>query len=173
MKIAMTEIENKVDQLFLVLDRDIQYIWGNLSTLNEMRDLVASRDDVSLHKLLESVKSKSTNYKENETKRQSLRKELAVALDCSIEQMTLTRLQSELSGQIKDEVTRRKIKLQTLSDQLKKEHLSTTMLLADCSRFNSMMLNGILKCGQSETATYGPNGSAQRQTNSAFVNFQL
>lgn len=173
MKALMTEIENKVDQLFLVLDKDIQHIWDNLSKLNKMRDFVAARDDTSLHKMLESVKSESNDYKGNELKRQSLRKELALALDCSFEQMTLTRLQSELSGPMKDGVTRRKIRLQTLSSQLKKEHLSTTMLLADCSRFNSAMLNSLLKCGQSEPSTYSQNGSIQRQAGSAFVNYKL
>jgi hypothetical protein len=86
--------------------------------------------------------------------------------------MTLSRLEAELSGEKKAEVIRRKIKLQTLAEELKKEHLSTTMLLSDCARFNSMLLTSVLELGQVGTITYGPRGSAERQINSAFVNLQ-
>jgi hypothetical protein len=55
MKTAMIEIEDKVDQLLAVLDKDIQHIQDTLSTLNELRGLVIKRDDASLHKLLESI----------------------------------------------------------------------------------------------------------------------
>jgi len=173
MKHAMTKIENKIDQLLLVLDKDIQNITENLSRLNELRSLVVKRDEVSLHKLLESIKSESGSYKENELKRQSLREELAIASNCSLKQMTLSRLEAELSGEKKADVTERKMKLQTLAKKLKKEHLSTTMLLSDCARFNSVLLNSVLEFGQARTITYSPKGFASRQTNSAFVNLQF
>ena len=173
MKTATIEIEDKVDQLLLVLDRDIQHIVENLSRLNDLRAFVVKRDDVSLHKLLESIKSESNNYKGNELKRQSLRKELATALDCSLKQMTLSRLEAELSGEKKAEVAERRTKLQTLAEKLKKEHLSTTMLLSDCARFNSMLLTSVLELGQAATITYSRRGSAERQSNSAFVNLQF
>ncbi|MHC4114594.1 MAG: hypothetical protein ACYSSL_04650 [Planctomycetota bacterium] len=173
MKTATTEIEDKVDQLLIVLDKDIQHIVENLSRLNDLRGLVVKRDDVSLYKLLESIKSESNSYKENELKRQSLREELAIASNCSLKQMTLSRLEAELSGEKKAEVAERKTKLQTLAEKLKKELLSTTMLLSDCARFNSMLLKSVFEFGQAGTITYSPKGSAERQTNSAFVNLQF
>ncbi len=173
MKTAVIEIEDKVDQLLIVLDRDIQHIKDNLSRLNELRSLVVKRDDVSLRKLLESIQVESNSYKDNEVKRRLLREELAIVSDCGLEQMTLSRLETELSGEKKAEVAQRKTELQTLAEKLKKEHLSTAMLLSDCARFNSMLLNSILELGQASTVTYGPRGSAERQTNSAFVNLEL
>ena len=173
MKTVMIEIEDKVDRLLFVLDRDIRHITENLSRLNELRGLVVRRDDVSLHKLLESIRSESGSYKENELKRQSLREELAAALEHNPEQMTLSKLEAWLSGERKGEVKRRRIKLQTLAEELKKEYLSTTMLLSDCARFNSILLSGILRFGQAEAITYSPGGSAERQTDSAFVNLQF
>jgi len=173
MKTATIEIEDKVDQLLLIIDKDIQHIMENLSRLNGLRGMVVKRDDVSLRKLLESIQSKSNSYKENEFKRQSLREELATALDCSLEQMTLSRLEAELSGEKKREVKWRRIKLQTLAEKLKKEHLSTTMLLSDCARFNSVLLKSVLEFGQTGTVTYNPKGFANRQARSAFVNLQF
>ena len=173
MKTATIEIESKVDQLVGVLDEDIRYIQENLSRLNELRSLVVKRDDTSLRKLLESIQSDLNSYKDNELKRRLLRKELAIAFECGFEQMTLSRLEVELSGEQKAEVAERKSKLQTLAEKLKKEHLSTAMLLSDCARFNSVLLKSILELGQAGTITYSPKGSAERQTNPAFVNLQF
>jgi len=173
MKTATIEIEDKVNQLLTVLDRDIQHIMENLSKLNDLRGLVVKRDDVSLHKLLERIKSESNSYKENELKRQSLREELAIVTNCSLKQMTLSRLEAKLPGEKKAEVAERRAKLQTLADKLKKEHLSTTMLLSDCARFNSVLLKSVLEFGQAEIVTYNPKGFVNRQANSAFVNLQF
>jgi hypothetical protein len=173
MKTAIIEIEDKVDKLLAVLDKDIRHIQDNLLRLNELRGFVIKRDDVSLHKLLESIQFQSNDYKKNELKRRLLREELAAALDCSFAQMTLSRLETVLSGEKKTEVTKRKIKLHTLAGKLKIEHSSTAMLLSDCSRFNSVLLKGILELGQTGTITYSSIGSAERQTNSTFMNLQF
>jgi hypothetical protein len=173
MKTAMNEIEDKVDQLLAVLDNDIRNIEDNLSKLNELRGLVIKRDHVSLQKLLESIQSESNSYKENELERQLLREKLAAAFDCSFSQMTLSRLETALSGDKRNEIAQRKIKLQTLAGKLKKEHSSTAMLLSDCARFNSMLLKSILEFGQAGTITYSSRGFTDRQTNSAFMNLQF
>ena len=173
MKAATIEIEDKVNELLFALDGDIQYLRENLSRLNELRSQVVKRDEVSMRRLLETIKSESNSYKDNELKRQSLKEKLAIALDCSPKQMTLSRLEAELSEEKKHEVARRRIKLQTLVEKVKKEHLSTTMLLSDCARFNGVLLASVLELGQTGTSTYSPSGSVVRQTNSAFVNLQL
>ena len=173
MKKGTIEIENKVDQLLVVLDRDIRHMQESLSRLDELRGLVVKRDDASLGKLLESIQSESNSYKNNELKRQLLREELAIALDCSLGQMTLSRLEAELSEGKKTEVAERKTKLQTLAKKLKKEHLSTVMLLSDCARFSSLLLKSIFELGGTGVMTYSPRGFAERQTNTAFVNLQF
>jgi len=173
MKIAVIEIEDKIDQLLTVLDNDIRHIMENLSRLNELRSLVVKRDDASLHKLLETIRSGSNTYRENGLKRQSLREELAIAANCSLKQMTLSRLEAELSGEKKAEVAERRVKLQTLAEKLKKEHLSTTILLSDCARFNSVLLKSVLEFRQAGAITYNPKGFTDRQANSAFVNLQF
>ena len=169
----MNEIEDKVDQLLIVLDKDIQQMQESLSRLNEFRSLVVKRDDAGLGKLLENIQSESDSYKCNELKRQSIRKELAITLDCSPKQMTLSILEAELAGEKKTQVAERKAMLRLLAGQLKKEHLSTSLLLSDCARFNSVLLKSVLEFGQAGTITYSPKGFAKRQANSAFMNFQF
>lgn len=173
MKTTTVEIEDKVAQLLVVLDKDIQHIMENLSRLNELRGLIVKRDDVSLYRLLESIKSESNLYKENELKRKLLRKELAIASNCSLEQMTLSRLEAGLSGEKRAEIAGRKTKLQTIAEKFKKEYLSTTMLLSDCARFNSVLLKSVLEFGRSGAVTYSPKGLAKQQGSLAFVNLQF
>ena len=173
MKTAAIEIEDKVDELLFVLDRDIQHIQDNLSRLNDLRCLVVRRDDVSLRKLLENLQTESSSYKTNELKRRLLREELAVILGCSLDQMTLSRLEADLSGEKKAEVAQRKTRLRMLTREFKKEHLSTMSLLSDCARFNSLLVKRVFEFGQTGTITYSREGYAERQNDTAFMNLQF
>ena len=173
MKTAAVHIGDTVDKLLGVLDRDIEHIRENLSRLDNLRGLVIKRDDVSLGRLLEAARSESDSYRENESKRRLLRGQLAVALGCSVDQMTLSTLEAELSGEKKARVAERKTRLQALAEKLRKEHLSTAMLLSDCARFNSVLLKGVLELGEAGAITYSPKGSVQRQINAAFVDSQF
>ena len=173
MKTMVITIEAKVDELLVVLDRDIRHMQESLVRLNELRSLVVRRDDTALSTLLESIKSQSDDYQGNELKRQSIRKELATVLNCSLEQMTLSRLEAELTGEKKAQVTEKKTELRALAEQLKNEHLSTAMLLSDCARFNNKLLNSIFKLGRTGTITYDSSGSAKRQTDRGFVNLRF
>lgn len=173
MRPTAAEIENGIDELLIVLDRDIQHIQKNLSRLNKLRTLVVKRDDTALGELLENIQSESESYKNHELRRRTIRKELASALGCSPEQMTLSRLEASLSGPKKVQLAERRSKLRLLIEELKKEHLNTTMLLSECARFNSVLLRGILEVGKTGTITYNSKGSAKRQTDTAFVTLQF
>ena len=79
------EIESKIDDLLIVLDEDIEQIKRNLDILDQLRSLVIKHDESSLRELLENIRSRPNSYKENELKRQSLRKDLSLALGCDTE----------------------------------------------------------------------------------------
>jgi hypothetical protein len=173
MKATAIEIEDKVDKLLAVLDKDIQYIQESLSRLNELRSLVVKRDDVSLGRLLENIQVESKGYRSHESRRQSIRKELASALDYDVEQVTLSRLEAVLPEEKKAQVTERKMRLRALAKELKKECLSTAMLLSDCARFNRVLLNSIFELGKTGTVIYSSNGSAKPQTDRTFVSLRF
>jgi len=173
MKATVVEIQDKVDELLVILDKDIQHIQESLSRLNELRSLVIKRDDADLGRLLERIQYESDSYRSHELKRQSIRKELATALDCDLKQMTLTKLEEVLPEEKKAQVTERKGKLRLLTGELKKEYLSTTMLLSDCARFNSLLLKSIFDLGKTGMVYYNSNGAAKRQIDAAFVNLEF
>ncbi|MFC1676894.1 flagellar export chaperone FlgN [Planctomycetota bacterium] len=173
MNTKLFEIESKVDDLLIVLDKDIEQIKKNLDILDQLRCMVVKQDESSLRELLENTQSRSNSYKENELKRQALRKDLAFALGCDTEQITLSRLSEQLAGDRKVRIAEKKAQLQTLTNELMKEHLATSMLLADCARFNRAMLNGIFALAQTGSTTYTPTGSTVRPTGTAFVDLQF
>ena len=86
--------------------------------------------------------------------------------------MTLSRLETESSGEKRAQVAERRIKLRALIEKLKKEHVSTMMLLSDCARFNSMLLKSFSQLGATGEITYSPKGSVQRQINMVVVDAQ-
>jgi hypothetical protein len=173
MEATTVEIEGKIDELLVVLDKDIQHIEESLLRLNELRGLVVKRDDAALGKLLGSIQAESNGYGSHELKRQSIRKELAIALDCDVEQMTLSRLEAVLPEERRVQVTEKKVKLKSLAGQLKKEHLRTAMLLSDCARFNSLLLKSIFDLGKTGMVYYNSDGATKRQTDTAFVNLEF
>jgi len=173
MKATAIAIEDKVDELLVFLDRDIQHIQESLLKLNELRRLVIKRDDAALGKLLESIQAEADSYRRHELNRQSIRKELANALGCNLKQMTLSTLEASLPKGKKAQVTQRKAKLRSLIKELKKEHLSTALLLSECARFNKLLLKSIFDVGKTEVVYYDSNGATRRQTDTAFVNLQF
>jgi len=162
--------------LLAFLDKDIQHIQESLLKLNELRRLVIKRDDAALGKLLDSIQAEADSYRNHELNRQSIREELANALGCNLEQMTLSTLEASLSKGKKAQATQRKAKLRSLIKELKKEHLSTALLLSECARFNKLLLKSIFDVGKTEVVYYDSNGATRRSAfgrKTAFVNLQF
>jgi hypothetical protein len=173
MKATAAPIEDKVDKLLVCLDRDVRHMQESLQNLNEMRRLVIKRDEAALGKLLENIQGESDSYRNHELNRKSIRKELADNFGCDVEQMTLSALESCLPEAQKDRVTQMKTKLRLLGSELKKEYLSTSLLLSECTRFNNLLLKGIFDLGKTESLHYKSNGQTRRQIDTAFVNLQI
>lgn len=170
---AELEIENCVDRLFAVLDKDIEHIEENLSRLNELRSLVVRQDQDSLGRLLDRIQTEAKSQQHNDLKRYSIRKQLAFFLSCSAEEVTLTRVEATLSPSQKGGLVARKNELKKLTGTLKKEFLATQVLLSDCQRFNRTLLKSIFESGQSQNITYKATGKSERQTDTVFMNLKF
>ncbi|HUT30662.1 MAG TPA: hypothetical protein VMX13_12780 [Sedimentisphaerales bacterium] len=173
MKATAPAVDEKVDELLAVLDTDIRYIRENLSTLNELRGSVLRRDDAALGRLLDRIRAESDGYRANEMKRQSIRKQLADILDCQFEQMTLSKLETVLPAEKGMQITHRRTQLAPLVTELKREHSSTMLLLAECARFNSLLLTSIFDLAKTEMLVYNPKGAASQQADNLFVNYHF
>jgi hypothetical protein len=167
------EIEDTVDELLASLDKDIGHIQKSLSNLDELRSLVIKRDDASLSRLLERIRSEADGFREHELKRQSLRQKLANALGCSVKNLTLSMLEASTTDDKKDRINRTRLTLRALVQRLKKEYASTAALLSDCARFNNMLLRSIFGLGRAGEVFYNAHGATKRHSVTSFVNLQF
>jgi len=167
------EFEDKVRQLLSVLDTDIENIQLNMDMLNDLREFVIKRDDKSLEQMLESLHSHPNRFKENELLRTQLRNELAEAIGADPKETNLSAIERHLAGELKRQVREKKLKLKLLTAMLRKEHISTANLLADCARFNSMLLKCLLDAGGAGAITYNQQGQSERQSSSAIMNMEF
>jgi flagellar biosynthesis/type III secretory pathway chaperone len=169
---AVATMEYRVDELLDVLDRDIKHIQDCLQQLDQLRSCVIKRDDVGLSRMLAEIRAEADSYAANEQKRHSIRKYLAHILDCSVDKINLSKIEAVLPEHRKAQITKRKAEIRALVQRLKKEHLSTALLLSECARFNSLLLRNIFGFEDKATSTYSPDGSTKRQANTTFVNLQ-
>jgi len=173
MKATAIGIEEKVDALLVCLDKDVRHLQEGLLQLGELRRLVIKRDDAALGRLLDKIQIETDNYRRHERKRQSIQQELAAILGYDLRQMTLSALETILPQKRKDQVTERKVKIRSLVEEFRKEHLGTVLLLSECARFNNMLLKNIFDLSKVESFSYNSNGAAKRQTDMALIDLQL
>ncbi len=173
MRTIGSEIEEKVDELLVCLETDARHIRENLAHLNDLRSLVIRRDDAALSKLLERIQAKSGKYEQHESKRQSIRRDLANMLGCEVWQVTLTALSSHLSETRREQTTEIQKELRSLTAELKTEHTSTAKLVSECARFNGLLLRSIFDMGRTGAVYYNSSGAAKRQVGTALMNLQL
>jgi len=172
MKTLSLEFDNYIDPLIEVLEKDMEHIDSTLEMLDQLRGMVIKRDDKSLNLLLEKARIKTEKYASVENRRQMIRKELARIWGCETKEMTLTNMIKILPPERSRQVRQTKDKLESLLLRFKAEHLSTFMLLSECSRFNDVMLSALLN-GRRDESTYNRQGSMKWQSKESIMNLQL
>lgn len=173
MKTVVLDIEEKVDELLGCLEGDIEHMEDSLLTLDELRGFVIKQDKSALGKLLDKARNASTKYRIHERKRQKVRSELAKLLDCRGKDVTLSKLETVVSEEKKAFVVQTKIKLNTLTRKFLKEYSNTAMLLAECTRFNRLILKSIFNFGNADAVVYDADGTAKEQNQRAFMDMQF
>ena len=163
-------IETKVDALLAVLDDDIRHTETTVAQLDTLRTLLIKRDEKGLEQLLRELQSRGQTYGTIEQRRQTLRQELADALGCDAQSLTLSALQKVLSGSRRAALAERQQRLKSQIRQLKREHTLTQMLVIDCARFNRSLMRVFFGADSERRTTYGATGVAKHQTNMALVN---
>jgi hypothetical protein len=166
-------ISDKIAQMLSCLQEDIRNIEQILEYLDEIRASVLKRDENVLSHLLQITQAEADEYKNQESRRNLIRAELANFLNYDVQQITLSKLEQILPESIQAQVKEKKNKLKLLTDKLQKEHLNTILLLSECARFNRMILSGIFDFGKKDVITYSASGIKPRQAGRNLVNFKV
>ena len=173
MNMMLSVVETKVEQLLAVLDEDIRHLETTLSQLDALRGLLIRRDDAALEQLLGEIRGRTEVYAANEHKRQMLRADLALRLECTAGRFTLSRLESMLPEPQRGAVASRREQLGALIHELKREYTLTTLLVSDCARFNRTLIRTLFGAGRQTGVIYSPSGEARQQMNTTLMSLQL
>jgi len=173
MNMMSSAVETKVEQLLVVLDEDVRHLETTLSQLDTLRGLLVRRDDAALEQLLGDIRGRTEAHAANEHRRQRLRADLALMLECNTGRFTLSKLESMLPEPQRAAVGSRREKLNTLIRDLKREYTLTTLLLSDCARFNRTLMRALFGTGHQAGVIYSPSGEARQQMNTTLMSLQL
>jgi hypothetical protein len=174
-------IESKIAALLEVLDEDVRHLENALSRLDLLRSLLIRRESAALEQLLDDIRQQAEAHRAIEQKRQQLRQDLALDLDCTEGELTLSRLRKELTGPACSDTQRRcgaavaerQARLRSLAAQVRREHTLTALLLRDCARLNRSLLRVFLESGGRGCATYSPTGTARHDAHAALMSIQF
>ncbi len=166
-------METTIQALLEVLDQDIRHVETVLLQLEKVRALLVNRDDVGLEKLLEDIRRQADAYAAQEQRRQTLRNDLAAQFGWSERDVTLSRLQGQLTGAGRAALVERQVRLKSLIEQLKREHMLTAVLLADCARFNRLLMQALFGVSGKGNMTYSPTGAARRPSDIPLMSLRL
>lgn len=174
-------VENKVTALLEVLEADARHLESALSRLDLLRSLLIRRENAALEQLLGDIHQQAEAYRAIEQRRQQLRKDLALDLGCTEDELTLSRLRRELTAPTCSETQRRcaaavadrQARLRSLAAQVRREHSLTALLLHECARFNRSLLRVFLGSAGRGCATYNPTGATQHDAAAALMSIQF
>jgi flagellar biosynthesis/type III secretory pathway chaperone len=172
MRATENDFDGLVNELVDVLDENICQVKLTLLRLDELRKAVIKRDEAGLRALLETIKDEGPEYRRVELRRENIRARLANFLGYVSSELNLSRLCTNVSEDKRKLILNRQKELGGLVERLRNEHISTRILLAECRRFNNVLLRGIF--GQSEgSVTYDRRGGTSRDSGRGTMSMKL
>jgi hypothetical protein len=173
MSTTALDVERGVLALLIILKQESEAMALVETWLSQLQERVMQRDESALEGLLKEIQTKQRPMPELERKRQQIRLELAGVFGLPFEEMTLTRLKGLLEGELQNQVSRMRDQLKSQTQALRVQHRGTVMFLADCARFNRLLLNSVFANAHQDVTTYNPRGNAEHKRTSDLVNMQF
>ncbi len=167
------DIERWVLELLIVLKQESEAMAQISMWLTQLQERVMQRDELGLEALFTEIRTHENLMPELERRRQSIRGDLATVLGLPFEQLTLTRLEELLTGELRNQVSQMKAHLKTQTRRLHNQRQGTVMFLADCIRLNRQLLNSVFHNTPQSHLTYSARGNSEHQRSSALVNLQF
>lgn len=156
------ELEALADELVAAFDEAIEIQGGILGELKALYLAAKDRDDAAMEDLMGRLGETQAALVAAERRRQDLRKRLATALRCAPAEVTLERLASCVRSETAEALRRRRDDLKLVAETVREQHLKTSTFLAEFTRVNRALLDGLLP-QNGRTRTYGTDGKAAWQ----------
>lgn len=154
-------IEPLVDELLAVLDEHGELLELKRSQMQELSAALLASDDSATEILLQQIEQAQRTEALLDGRLASLRDALADAFNCPVGEFKLARLIEELPSDMAAAVDARRQHIAEEVLKFRRQHLETAMLLSECARFTTLLLDCILPSGKT-VITYGVNGADQQ-----------
>ena len=173
MNLAAVELNDRIGELLDVLRREIEQMEYNLSILTKLRMLVVKHDNPALEAMLEAIRYQAGKYEKQNSDRNLARQRLAEFFNCGTENITLSKLQKIAPSEQQSLIASVKEQLSDLVNRLTVEYKSTAALMSELARFNRVLLDSIFQRSQLQNLTYNASGIPRRNSEAAFMSFEL
>ena len=150
-------IEPVVEELIIVLDNETELLEVKRSQLADLSEMLMRTDNEAVEALLEQIEQTEEAQTLLARRLQTLRKTLADAFGCNMEEFNLSWLISRLPHEQSLALRHRRQQVGGKVREFHKQHMQTTILLTECSRITGMMLDSLTPSGS--VVTYDAEGS--------------
>jgi hypothetical protein len=169
MIVVREDIEALAGELESALDEEIGLLEAKRRLLEELSAAMVQRDEGGVERVLEHLDQAQRAQESADVRLAAVRESLTVALGgLEGKKVRLSDLIVHLPRTIAAglEVRRRQVRM--LVDRVRRQHLKTTLMLAESARLNRVLLEGLLTGGSGLT-TYGRAGRSDWHGQSGVV----
>lgn len=161
-----------IDELKTFLDEQYVQIEETLKNLDELRSAVVRRDHDALEQLQAHIQQESSRKAQLEGQHRKIRLTLAQWLECTPEEITISRVCECLEHQERQSIQSRQQQLQALVRKLQDEHQATELMLRECARFNRVLLSRVIGTNN-QTRTYTVQGKEHWNVHQGLMNVKM
>lgn len=162
------QITETVAELTELLDEEIALLTARLEQMELLSAAMVSLDDDAMEPVLERMERTQSQQQQTDNRLAQVRESLASLAGLPVRQMRLSRLVRELPEAMGRQVERRRDRLVELSDELRRHHLQTVLLLAESARINRLLLDTLFPASEPVT-TYDTGGADQWRPDTGLV----
>jgi len=160
-----------VDELIKMLDREIDLLDVRCLQLAGLSRASIERDDEAMETLLAEIETTQLRQESTDRELDSLRRSLAGLLGWPVARTRLGALLEVLPDGRRDALAARRDRIAALVDQLRRQHMSTALVVAESARINRMLLESLSPQSRRVT-TYGVRGQTSWRPDAPLVDME-
>ena len=163
-------IEPVIEDLLVVLDTQAGLLEARRSQLAELSEKLLRNDNEAVEALLGQIEGAEEAQAILARRLQALRQTLAGAFGCDAKDFNLSWLIGRLPRAQSLALTRRRQQVSEKVSEFRKQHMQTTILLTECSKITSMMLDRLAPAGA--VVTYDADGSDRWRADAGMLDME-
>lgn len=172
--ISMTpDIAQLIAAFVAGMNEEIELLELKGAHLEALSTAILARDDEALPEVMRQMEQAQVLQDATDQKLLVIRSEIANVLAWPLELVTATKLAAQITGPNKTFVEQSRQRIIEIAGQVRKQHLETVLLLAECTKINRMLLEGLFGSQAQPLHTYGRSGHNTWRPDTGVVDAEL